>query len=104
MAMLRSLGCMSFTRLPAISISPPVTDSSPAIMRSKVDLPQPEGPSSTTKVPSSMVEVDAMDDFDVAIVLANIFECYRCHVMPSSLRITREEIVEQARIVCQIEE
>ena len=33
---------------------PAVTVSSPAIMRSSVDLPQPEGPSSTVKEPSGM--------------------------------------------------
>src|SRR3974390_1387363 len=35
-------------------ISPPVIFSSPAIMRSKVDLPQPEGPTKTTNSPSSI--------------------------------------------------
>ncbi len=34
----------SFMRWPSISRSPPVIGSSPAIMRSSVDLPQPEGP------------------------------------------------------------
>ena len=33
---------------------PDVGDSSPAMMRSVVDLPQPEGPSSTQKEPGSM--------------------------------------------------
>ena len=49
-------------------------------------------------------DVDAMDNFDVTILLDDVFQCYRCHVMPSSLRITREKIVQQARVVCQIEE
>ncbi len=40
-------------RLP-IAIWPPPIDSSPAIMRSSVDLPQPEGPTSTTNSPSAM--------------------------------------------------
>jgi hypothetical protein len=35
-----------------MSISPPEMSSSPAIMRSVVDLPQPEGPTRTTNSPS----------------------------------------------------
>jgi hypothetical protein len=38
-----------------MKISPDVTSSSPAIMRSKVDLPQPDGPTKTTNSPPSMV-------------------------------------------------
>jgi hypothetical protein len=48
MAMSRSRGAMSFTTSPLIAISPPVTVSSPAIMRSVVDFPHPEGPTNTT--------------------------------------------------------
>src|SRR5687768_10600105 len=55
MAMSRSFGCRSFTTRPPIEISPALIGSSPAIMRSKVDLPQPEGPSRTTKLPSSIL-------------------------------------------------
>ena len=36
------------TRAPSISRSPAVMSSSPAIMRSRVDLPQPDGPTNTT--------------------------------------------------------
>ena len=38
---------------PPILIRPLVISSSPAIMRSRVDFPQPEGPTSTTNSPSS---------------------------------------------------
>ena len=38
---------------PAMWISPDETSSSPAIIRSRVDLPQPEGPRMTTNSPSS---------------------------------------------------
>ena len=48
MAMSRSRGGTSLTTLPPIQISPSVISSSPAIMRSVVDLPQPDGPTSTT--------------------------------------------------------
>ena len=40
-----------------------------------------------------------MDNFDVTIFLDDVFQGYRCHVIPSSLRITREKIVQQARVV-----
>ncbi len=53
--MLRSLGSTSFTRRPPIAISPSVTVSSPAIMRSSVDLPHPEGPTMTMNSPSAIV-------------------------------------------------
>ncbi|MNW04423.1 hypothetical protein D3C71_2005110 [compost metagenome] len=52
MAISRSFGASSLTRFPAMRISPDVTLSSPAIIRSRVDLPQPEGPTSTTNSPS----------------------------------------------------
>ena len=52
--MLRSLGSTSFTTLPPIAISPAVIVSRPAIMRSSVDLPQPEGPTITMNSPSAM--------------------------------------------------
>src|SRR5258708_15278462 len=54
MAMSRSLGGNWFTTRPPIAISPPVMCSSPAIMRSNVDLPQPDGPTSTTNSSSPM--------------------------------------------------
>ena len=64
--MSRSAGSSSFTRLSPIRISPSVTVSSPAIMRSRVDLPQPDGPTSTTKSPSGIDEVDALHRLDAA--------------------------------------
>src|SRR5882672_98579 len=54
MAMSRSLGGTSFTTSPPIRISPSVMSSRPAIMRSVVVLPQPEGPTSTTNSLSAM--------------------------------------------------
>src|SRR5215217_323571 len=47
MAMSRSWGSSSLTTRPSIAISPEVMSSSPAIMRSRVLLPQPEGPTKT---------------------------------------------------------
>src|SRR6266540_6038321 len=52
--MSRSFDSTSFTTLPSIAIVPPVISSSPASMRSSVDLPQPDGPTSTVNSPSAM--------------------------------------------------
>ena len=52
--MSRSFGGTLLTTRSPMRISPPVMFSSPAIMRSSVDLPQPDGPTSTTNSPSSM--------------------------------------------------
>src|SRR6266571_8251929 len=52
MAICRALGGRSFTTCPPISTSPSVGRSSPAIIRSSVVFPDPEGPSSTRYSPS----------------------------------------------------
>jgi len=54
MAMSRSLGGRSLTTRSPIEMVPPVISSSPAIDRSAVDLPQPEGPTNTMNSPSAM--------------------------------------------------
>src|SRR4051812_10504216 len=68
MAMLRSLGSTSLTTRPSISSLPSVIVSSPATIRSKVDLPQPDGPSSTRNSPSatrqSMPWITCMSPYD----------------------------------------
>src|SRR5438105_13089191 len=51
MAMSRSLDSMSLTTLPSMAISPPEISSRPASIRSSVDLPQPDGPTSTMNSP-----------------------------------------------------
>ena len=104
MAMLRSLGCSSLTRLPAISISPPVTDLKPGDHAQQGGFAAARRPEQNHEAAVLNGEVDAMDDFDVAIFLDDVFQCYRCHVIPSSLRITREKFVEQACVIRQIEE
>src|ERR1700751_2005818 len=52
--MSRSLGWTLLTTRSPIEIVPEVMFSRPASMRSRVDLPQPEGPTSTTNSPSSI--------------------------------------------------
>jgi hypothetical protein len=51
MLTLRCAGPRVVTSLPAMMIWPEVGDSSPAIMRSVVVLPQPEGPRMVVSVP-----------------------------------------------------
>ena len=59
-------------RAPSIRRSPEVISSRPAIIRSSVDLPQPEGPTKTT-IPGPGCEVDAFDDLRAAIAEAHCF-------------------------------
>src|SRR5262245_27612886 len=51
--MSRSLGATSLTTRSAIRIVPEEVSSSPATIRSAVDLPEPDGPTSTVKPPSA---------------------------------------------------
>ena len=53
--MSRSGGATVVTSRSPIRTVPDVTFSSPAIIRSSVDLPQPEGPTSTTNSPAATV-------------------------------------------------
>ena len=57
MAMSRSRGGLSFTTSPPMRSSPSLMSSSPAIMRSAVDFPQPEGPTKIMNSPSAMSSV-----------------------------------------------
>src|SRR6476619_2873064 len=52
--MSRSFGWTRLTTLPPMAIWPSVISSSPAIIRNSVDLPHPEGPTSTQNSPSAM--------------------------------------------------
>jgi hypothetical protein len=54
MAMPRLAAGTSFMRWPSIIMSPPEIGSSPAIIRSSVDFPQPEGPTNTVNSPGSI--------------------------------------------------
>ena len=54
MAMSRSFESTSFTVRPSMAMVPPLISSSPASIRSSVDLPQPDGPTSTMNSPSRM--------------------------------------------------
>src|SRR5919206_2456193 len=52
--MSRSIGWRSLTTRPPIRISPSVSSSSPAVRRSTVVLPEPDGPTSTSSSPSAI--------------------------------------------------
>ena len=54
MATPRAAGGRLVTSRPPISTRPSVAVSSPATMRRQVVLPQPDGPSSTAKLPGAM--------------------------------------------------
>src|SRR5450755_3599866 len=54
MAMSRSFDSTSLTTLPSMAMVPAEISSSPASMRSSVDLPHPDGPTSTMNSPSLM--------------------------------------------------
>jgi hypothetical protein len=55
--MSRSRGERFVTTRSPIETSPPVITSRPAIIRSSVDFPQPEGPTSTMNSPLAMVRL-----------------------------------------------
>src|SRR5882672_6758311 len=54
MAMSRALAGRSVTSRPSMAMAPSLTCSSPAMIRSSVDFPQPDGPTSTRNSPSAM--------------------------------------------------
>jgi hypothetical protein len=56
MAMSRAMGSRSLTRRSPMRMSPELTVSRPATMRRSVDLPHPEGPTSTHNPPSGTVK------------------------------------------------
>ena len=62
-----------------MKMSPEVGASSPAIMRRSVDLPQPDGPTSTTNSPSSIDEIDVGEHLRRAVALV---DACRCAVAP----------------------
>src|SRR4051812_45016250 len=53
MARLRSRGARSLTFLPPMTMSPEVMSSRPTIIRSRVDFPQPDGPTRIMNSPSA---------------------------------------------------
>src|SRR3954451_11232704 len=59
MARPRSEAGRPVTSCPSMAMLPPLTVSRPAMMRSRVDLPQPDGPTKTTNSPSATLRSTA---------------------------------------------
>ena len=68
----RSFGGSSFTARSPIATVPPDLLPAPATMRSNVDLPQPDGPTSTQNSPSLMLMSTPVHDLRAAVVLYNL--------------------------------
>ena len=68
-------GASSLTRWPSMRISPEVTSSRPAIIRSRVDFPQPDGPTRMTNSPSPISSVTSVDGAGAgAVPLRDVLE------------------------------
>ena len=63
MAMSRSFGGRSLTTRSPMLMVPPVISSSPAMDRSAVDLPHPDGPTRTMNSPSAMSRLSSSTAF-----------------------------------------
>jgi hypothetical protein len=83
MAIFRARGGKSFITFPPMNNSPSVGVSKPAIMRSSVLLPQPEGPSSTRNSPS---RVSRLTPF-TATMSPNVFLMPRVSTVAIALTI-----------------
>ena len=85
----RSNGGSLVTSWPSSRTRPLVGSSKPAIMRSVVVLPDPDGPSIEKNSPSTHVEVDAVDGDDVAETLLDLLELTAVWVATTSLTLSR---------------
>ena len=65
---------------PSISIVPEVGGMKPAIMRSVVVLPQPDGPSSDTNSPARQLQREVLHRLEVAVALADVLQDQLAHV------------------------
>ena len=89
-AMSRSIAGRSFITRPSRRISPSVIDSNPAIIRSVVDLPQPEGPTRTRNSPSSMsIDTSSTATISVPSRSVNTFDTWSSSVLAMSVTSCR---------------
>ena len=93
----RSLGGTSLTTRSLMLISPPVTGSSPAIIRSRVDLPQPDGPTSTRKVPLGTDTVTSRMTFNIIIGLADVLQRQTGQSGPSFMCLESTQVSANSR-------
>ena len=68
----RFCGGTRVTSTPAIVTVPGVERSSPAMARSRVDLPEPLGPSRAVSEPEGISRLDVVEGDEVAVVLAGV--------------------------------
>src|SRR5690349_20135500 len=103
--MSRSLESRSLMIFPSIAISPAEISSSPASMRSRVVLPQPEGPTSTTNSPSAMSNPMPW----MTLVLAKDFSMLRKETaamflsVPSALHGAGGELAHHVALECVVD-
>src|SRR5262245_50440168 len=95
--MSRSLGGRSFTTRSPMVISPALISSSPATIRSVVDLPQPEGPTSTTNSLSRMCRFTSLTAWTSSYFLFSSFSS--TWAMDSSLRLSLDRAGEAGHVV-----
>ena len=72
MPMPRSFGSSQVTLRSLIRICPALMSSRPAMQFSSVDLPQPDGPSSTMNSPGSISQIEVLEHLDGAVVDAQL--------------------------------
>src|ERR1700736_474794 len=89
MAMSRSRGARSFTTRSAMRTSPSLISSKPAIMRSAVVLPQPDGPTRQMNSPSAMSRL--------SLSTASVPPAYRLVRLSSTTRAIRSASLHCAR-------
>jgi len=98
--MSRSLGSTSLTTFEPMEIAPAEISSRPAIMRRRVDLPQPEGPTSTQNSPSSTATSTPCSTSVEPKLLRHVFQGDRSHGEDFRGRgqVSRAEFAGQGRI------
>ena len=80
MAMSRSFGGTLLTTRSPIRMSPCEICSSPAIIRSSVDFPQPDGPDENDELAVGDVDIHPVDDLHRAEGFADVAKCHWCHL------------------------
>ncbi len=97
--MSRSAARLKVTSSPSSRIFPEVGSSSPAIIRSVVVLPQPEGPSMTKNSPSSTVKVESLHRDEIGELLSEMLDADLSHRAHSGKWLTMMNITVPTRIV-----
>ena len=77
----------SFTTLLPIEMSPELIVSNPAIIRSNVDFPQPDGPTQSYKFSVLNVHVYVLDNFSATKRFMQALKTNGCHVHPLMLAL-----------------